>query len=157
MNALNRSTRRRLQQLKQNPSSVWEGDRRRLAGSQNSDWLESGSTSSTDGDCILWVDGSQGMVRAMDIVTPDTGSEAVVRTLIRAMEHPHNPGVPARPKKIVVRDRELQFFLRGVLQDLDITLDYMPELPLIDEIFRGFQETVSTRQPQLPPQYEETL
>lgn len=99
MNALNRSTRRRLQQLKQNPSSVWEGDRRQLAGSQNSDWLEPGSAPSTDGDCILWVDGSQGMVRAMDIVTPDTGSEAVVRTLIRAMEHPHNPGMPARPKK----------------------------------------------------------
>ncbi len=157
MNALNRSTRRRLQQLKQNPSSVWEGDRRKLAGSQNPDWLETGSNPATDGDCILWVDGSQGMVRAMDIVTPDTGSEAVVRTLLRAMEHPHNPGVPARPKKIVVRDRELQFFLRGVLQDLDITLDYMPDLPLIDEIFRGFQDTVGNQQPQLPAPYEAAL
>lgn len=110
MNALNRSTRRRLQQLKQSPSSVWEGDRRQLAGSQNPDWMETGSNSATDGDCILWVDGSQGMVRAMDIVTPDTGSEAVVRTLLRAMEHPHNPGVPARPKRLWCAIANFSFF-----------------------------------------------
>ena len=157
MTALNRSTCRRLQQLQQIPS-VWEGDRRPLGTRQTgSDWLESGSGEPPEGDCILWVDGSQGMVRAMDVVTPDTGHEAVVRTLIRAMEYPHNPGSPARPKKIVVRDRELQFFLRGVLQDLDITLDYVPELPLIDEIFRGLQDAIETRPPQLPPQYAEAL
>jgi hypothetical protein len=156
MTALNRSTRRRLQKLKQIPN-VWEGDRRRLITSQDSDVLDLESGEPPEGDCILWVDGSQGMVRAMDVVTPESGPEAVVRTLIRAMENPHNPGMPARPKKIVVRDRELQFFLRGVLQDLDITLDYVPELPLIDEIFRGLQDTISTRPPQLPPQYAKTL
>ncbi|MGQ9871068.1 DUF6930 domain-containing protein [Leptodesmis sp.] len=156
MTALNHSTRRRLQKLKQIPN-VWEGDRRRLITSQDSDVLDLASGEPPEGDCILWVDGSQGMVRAMDVVTPDSGPEAVVRTLIRAMENPHNPGMPARPKKIVVRDRELQFFLRGVLQDLDITLDYVPELPLIDEIFRGLQDAISTRPPQLPPQYAEAL
>jgi len=156
MTALNHSTRRRLQQLKQIPN-VWEGDRRRLITSQDSDFADLGNSDSPEGDCILWVDGSQGMVRAMDVVTPDTGPEAVVRTLIRAMENPHNPGMPARPKKIVVRDRELQFFLRGVLQDLDITLDYVPDLPLIDEIFRGLQDAISTRPPQIPPQYAEEL
>ncbi len=156
MNALNQSTLRRLKQMKQIPS-VWEGDRRRLATSQDADWTELGGDKTPEGDCILWVDGSQGMVRAMDVVAPDMGPEAVVRTLLRAMEHPHNPGSPGRPKKIVVRDRELQFFLRGVLQDLDITLDYVPELPLIDEIFRGLQDAVSARPPQLPPHYAEQL
>jgi hypothetical protein len=97
------------------------------------------------------------MVRAMDVVTPDTGQEAVVRTLLRAMEYPHNPGTPARPQKIVVRDRELLFFLRGVLQDLEITLDYVPELPLIDEIFRSFQDAIGNRPPQLPPPYAAAL
>ncbi|MBF2028986.1 MAG: hypothetical protein IGS48_19870 [Oscillatoriales cyanobacterium C42_A2020_001] len=157
MNALNRSTRRRLQQLKQIPS-VWEGDRRRLiTNAEGGDWLEMDSEIPPEGDCILWVDGTQGMVRAMDIVTLQTGPEAVVRTLLKAMEQPHNPGTPARPKKIVVRDRELQFFLRGVLQDLDITLEYVPELPLIDEIFRGLQEAIGNRPPNLPPQFAETL
>lgn len=157
MNALNSSTRRRLQQLPQIPS-VWEGDRRTLAKGMVSspDWTES-EPEMPDGECILWVDGSQGMVRAMDVVTPDTGQEAVVRTLLRAMEYPHNPGIPARPQKIVVRDRELLFFLRGVLQDLDITLDYVPDLPLIDEIFQSFQESITTRPPQLPPQFAEAL
>ncbi|UBF26933.1 hypothetical protein K9N68_02795 [Kovacikia minuta CCNUW1] len=159
MTALNLSTRRRLQQLPQ-IQSVWEGDRRPLRGEGlqvSADWMEPGAEQSPEGECILWVDGSQGMVRAMDVVTPETGPEAVVRTLLRAMEHPHNPGSPARPQKIVVRDREILFFLRGVLQDLDIVLDYVPDLPLIDEIFRGFQEAINTRPPQLPPQFAEPL
>jgi hypothetical protein len=111
----------------------------------------------TRGDCILWVDGSEGMVRAMDLVPADVGHEAVVRTLLRAMEYPHSSTNPCRPKKIVVCDREIQFFLRGVLQDLDITIDYQPGLPLIEEIFRGLQEATSNRPPQLPPELEESL
>ncbi|RMH77393.1 MAG: hypothetical protein D6680_05200 [Cyanobacteria bacterium J007] len=157
MTALNRSTRRRLQQLPQIPS-VWEGDRRTLTHP-----LPVSSDSQIDlepesgGDCILWVDGSQGIVRAMDVVTPETGHQAIVRTLLRAIEHPHSPAHPARPQKIVVKDREIQFFLRGVLQDLDIAIEYVPDLPLIDEIFQGFQEAIETKPPSLPPQYAEVL
>lgn len=153
MTPLNRSTCRRLQQLVQIPS-IWEGDRRPLGAEP---LAELGSETGRAGDCILWVDGSQSMVRAMDMVAPDMGSEAIVRTLLRAMEHPHSPARPARPQKIVVRDREVQFFLRGVLQDLDIVVDYEPELPLIDEIFRGFQEVVDSRPPRVPPSYAELL
>jgi hypothetical protein len=149
MTALNRSTRRRLQQLQQIPS-VWEGDRRPLSAPVE---LED----ETKGDCILWVDGSQGVVRAMDMVAPDTGPEAVVRTLLRAMEHPQGPVPPGRPQKIVVRDREIQFYLRGILQELDITIDRAPSLPLIDELFREFEESVYAHPPQLPPQYAEKL
>lgn len=146
--SLNRSTRRRLQQLNQIPC-VWEGDRRPLSAPTELEQVNS--------ECILWVDGSQGIVRAMDMVTSETGSEAIVRTLLRAMEHPHGPAKPARPQKIVVRDRELQFFLRGVLQELEITIEYVPDLPLIDELVRGFQEVVDAHTPDLPPQYAEQL
>jgi hypothetical protein len=158
MTALNRSTCRRLQQLPQIPS-VWEGDRRSLAKDEQAgmNWVDDEGNSEQAGECILWVDGSQGIVRGMDVVTTEIGQEAVVRTLLRAMEHPHSPGLPARPQKIVVRDRELLFFLRGVLQDLDIVLDYAPDLPLIDEIFRSFQDSISTRPPQLPPQFAKQL
>jgi len=150
MTSFNRSTSRRLKKLTQIPS-VWEGDRRPLSSPiQHLD-------SSANGDCILWVDGSQGIVRGMDVVPPETGPEAVVRTLMRAMEHPHSPAKPARPQKIVVRDREIQFYLRGVLQDLDIVIDYAPELPLIDELFRGFAEIIDNQSPDLPPQYAQAL
>lgn len=148
--SLNRSTRRRLQKLNQIPC-VWEGDRRPLSAQT----LE--SDSQPKGECILWVDGSQGIVRSMDVVTSETGPEAIVRTLLQAMEHPNSPAKPARPQKIVVRDREIQFFLRGVLQDLEIAIDYEPYLPLIDELYRGFQEIVDTHTPNLPPQYAEPL
>jgi hypothetical protein len=151
MTKLPPSTRRRLQKLPQIPC-VWEGDRR--AVDLDPTTLEEAGM---NGDCILWVDGSQGVVLAMDMVPEDTGLEAIVRTLLRAMENPHNPARPARPQKIVVSDREVLFFLRGVLQDLDIVLEYVPELPLIDEIFRGFQEAAPIGRPALPPQYAEQL
>jgi hypothetical protein len=156
MTGLNPSTRRRLLDLPQIPC-VWEGDRRTLAAGMPMDANWSESHPPTDGECVLWVDGSQGVVRAMDVVPSDTGHEAIVRTLLRAMEHPHSPAQPARPQKIVVRDRETLFYLRGVLQDLDISLDYVPDLPLIDEIFRGFQEATQARPPALPPEYAEAI
>lgn len=153
MTALNRSTRRRLQQLRQTPS-VWEGDRRPLSPDFPIG-VESGTRA--QGECILWVDGTEGLVRAMDMVSLDMGHEAMVRTLLQAMEYPHSSAPPARPQKVVVRDREVQFFLRGVLQDLDIVVEYAPELPLIDEIFQGLQGIARARPPQLPPEYVEPM
>jgi hypothetical protein len=44
-----------------------------------------------------------------------------------------------------------------VLQELEIVLDYVPELPLIDEIFRGFEDATETRPPKLPPRFAEPL
>ncbi len=153
MTALNRSTYRRLKKLQQVPS-VWEGDRRALPPGFNP---KTGSELGEQGECVIWVDGLQGMVRAMDVVTPEAGPEAVVRTLLKAMEHPHSQAHPGRPQKIVVRDREIQFFLRGALQQLEIAIDYTPELPLIDEIFRGLQDTTGTQPPEIPPQYAAAL
>ncbi len=148
--SLNRSTCRRLQKLNQIPC-VWEGDRRPLSAGAPE------SNSEANGECILWVDGSQGIVRAMDVVAKETGPEAIVRTLLRAMEHPNSPAKPARPQKIVVQDREIQFYLRGVLQDLEIAIEYVPDLPLIDELYRGLQEVVDTHTPDIPPQYAQAL
>ncbi|WP_353656211.1 hypothetical protein [Geitlerinema sp. P-1104] len=146
------STCRRLNKLDQIPS-VWEGDRRSLQID-----LDSGEVIGEDAsDCVIWVDGSEGVVRAIEKVSDESGMEAVVRTLLRAMEYPHKPAGPARPQKIIVKDRELLFFLRGVLQDLDIALDYVPELPLIDELFRGLEDAVGGRPPKLPPQYLDPL
>ncbi|MGB3492710.1 MAG: hypothetical protein WBA57_08275 [Elainellaceae cyanobacterium] len=141
MTTLSRSTIRRLQQLPQAPS-VWEGDRRSLT------LMDDGSVSldaEERGDCILWVDGTDAAVRAMDMVMSDTGPEAMARTLLQAMEQPHGGGAATRPKKIVVGNREIQFFLRGVLQELDITVEYVASLPLIDEIFRGLQASLMSR------------
>lgn len=152
MNALPHTTISRLKKIPQT-AAIWEGDRRSL-GSMVS-LLD--SDAGTDGECIMWVDGSEGAVRAMEMVAADTGPEAVVRTLLRAIESPHHPAQPARPQKILINDRQLQFFLRGALQGLDIKIEYALDLPLIDELFRGFQVIGNNRPPSLPPQYETLL
>lgn len=151
MTTLNRSTLRRLLKLPQVPA-LWEGDRRALPSLNVRD-----SDLNEQDECVLWVDGCQGVVRAMDIVTPGAGPEIVVPTLLQAMEYPQGAVEPARPQKILVQDREIQFFLRGVLQDLDITVDYAPELPLIQDIFQGLEAAASIEPPRLPPQYADAL
>ncbi|MCD8488976.1 MAG: hypothetical protein LRZ84_20095 [Desertifilum sp.] len=159
MTTLNRSTCRRLKQLPQLPS-VWEGDRRTIAAhlAVDTDGQERLlAKEEAQGECILWVDGSEGVVRAMDVVTENIGPEAIVRTLLKAIESPHSPAQPSLPQKIVVRDREIQFYLRGVLQDLGINIEYVPHLPLIDQLFNEFQTDVRAEPPDIPPEYAELL
>lgn len=149
MTSLNRSTSRRLQKLPQTPN-VWEGDRCPLSPAIKI----KDDPENTPKDCILWVDGSDAVVRSLEMVSAETGYEAVVRALLRAMESPNPPATPGRPQKIVVRDRELQFYLRGVLQDLKIAVEYAADLPIIDEIQQSLQSFLGTAEPiQLPAGY----
>ncbi len=150
MKHLPTNTLRRLQRIPQVPFSTWEGDRRSLPGL-------SAELDGEASECILWVDGSEGVVRVMDMVSPDAGPEAVARALLRAMEVPNSPGQPARPQKVVVRDREIQFFLRGALQDLNIAVDYVPDLPIIDELFASFQAFQQQHAPNLPAPHRTLL
>lgn len=152
MTTLPPTTRSRLQKIPL-ANVVWEGDRRPLGNMA----LHVDGVRNADEECIIWVDGSEGAVRAMDVVAEDMGMEAVVRTLLRAIESPHHPAQPNRPRKIVVRDREIQFFLRGVLQDLDINVEYTPQLPLIDRLFEGFAAIDDEQQDLLPTVYEEAI
>jgi hypothetical protein len=152
MNSLPNNTKRRIKKIPQIPH-VWEGDRLPLAGMMSN--LE--PELEAEGECIIWVDASEGFVRAMEVVRANTGPEAVVRTLLKAIEHPHNPAKPARPQKVVVRDRELQFFLRGALQNLDITVEYVPNLLLIDELWRNFAEMKEDSEDGISSELEESL
>ena len=152
MTAISPSTQRRLQQLPQVPS-VWEGDRRYVAQLME----EADSEGDERRESIVWVDGVECVVRSMEVVNATMGIEAIVRALIKAMEAPQPPSQPARPQKIIVRDRQLQFYLRGVLQDLDIIVDYVPELPVIDELFNRFAQMAGARIPKLPRKYLELL
>ena len=108
-------------------------------------------------ELIVWVDGVECIVRSMEVVNEAMGSEAIVRALIKAMEAPQAPSQPARPQKIIVRDRQLQFYLRGVLQDLEIIVEYVPELPIIDELFHRFAEISGASTPKLPRKYLDLL
>ncbi|MEL6937566.1 MAG: hypothetical protein AAFO84_00055 [Cyanobacteria bacterium J06598_1] len=152
MHQLSPFTCRRLSQLPR-LTSVWECDRRPLppAGTAVDD-----SGEVVEGDCILWVDGLQGVVRGLNVVPKGTGHEAIVRTLLQAIETPQGRVEPARPRKVVVRDREIQFFLRGALQALDIPVEYAHELPIIDEVFEKLQ-TPEPPETRLPDDFEDLL
>nr|WP_204140086.1 hypothetical protein [Halomicronema sp. CCY15110] len=140
---------------------VWEGDRRPISEGMLDAFGYDGGGPDADADeasdCIIWVDGTEGVLRAVTIIPADTGHEAVVRTLLQAMEHPQGAMPPARPHKLVVCDREIHFFLRGALQDLDITVDYAEVLPIIDEIFESLQQPGELAESPLPPDWEAAL
>lgn len=152
MTILPKTTRSRLKNIPQH-MSVWEGDRRSLGNIASH--LE--PNLDADSECIIWLDVVEGSIRAMDIVPSGMGIEAIVRTLLRAIETPQHPARPLRPQKLVVRDREIQFFLRGVLQELEIEIEYAATLPLIDSLFQGFEQIGNGKPPALPPSYKSYL
>ncbi|TVQ09254.1 MAG: hypothetical protein EA368_09945 [Leptolyngbya sp. DLM2.Bin27] len=155
MTRLNRITLDRLKRLPR-IASVWEGDRRSVGGWMDDDGgLRQRHTETND--CILWIDSGHGAVRGLTIVPTNCGYEPVVRTLLQAIESPQGNLTPARPQKIVVSDREIQFYLRGALQGLDIAIDYAPELPLIDELFNALQQSAEMTEAELPPSYAEAM
>ncbi len=160
MYSLSPFTCARLQRLPKQPV-VWEGDRRPISEGMLDAFGYDGGDSEADADevsdCIIWVDGTEGVLRAVTIIPADTGHEAVVRTLLQAMEHPQGAMPPARPHKLVVCDREIHFFLRGALQDLDISVDYTDTLPIIDEIFESLQQPDELAESPLPPDWEAAL
>jgi len=155
MTRLNRITLDRLKRLPR-VASVWEGDRRSV-GSLMDEEQGLRPRETEHSDCILWVDSSHGAVRGLTIVPTSSGYEPVVRTLLQAIEAPQGNLSPARPQKIVVSDREIQFYLRGALQGLDIAIDYAPELPLIDELFNALQQSAEMTEAELPPRYAEAM
>ena len=141
------TTKNRLKRLPQLPH-VWEGDRVSVMGIMDNVDPEVAEES----DCVIWLDGSDGFVRSMDIVRNTMGNEAIVRCLIKAIENPQNPAQPARPSKIIVKDRELQFLLRGVLQDLNIKVEYQAHLPLIKELWENFHTLRPSKKTNITPE-----
>lgn len=149
----------RLKRLPKQPV-VWEGDRRPISEGMLDTFGYDSTTAEgehEDSDCILWVDGTEGVLRAVTIVPTDTGPEAVARTLLQAMEKPQGAMPPARPHKVVVCDREIHFFLRGALQGLDVTVDYADTLPIIDDIFDSLQQPENTADSLLPEEWVAAL
>jgi hypothetical protein len=149
MTVLNPSTARRLNKLRQT-TEIWEGDRRPLpTGFPGANELETS-------DWVVWADRNH-VIRSMDVVPAQEGPEALVRTLIAAMESPQGPAQPERPRAIVVRDRETQFFLRGALQNLDIQVNYAPILPLVEDICQELEALMTAGPPPLPSACNEPL
>lgn len=158
MYILNPFTCNRLKRLPKHPV-VWEGDRRPiLAGMLENFGYEHDNFDDGDAyDCILWVDGTEGVLRAVSIVPADTGPEAVARTLLQAMEHPQGAMPAGRPHTVLVRDREIQFFLRGALQNLDVNIEHTAKLPIIDEIFDSLHQPTQPAVSPLPADWVSAL
>lgn len=144
-----------IERLKKIPQSdsVWEGDRRSLPlpRHQGSNLIQIADHIAKDKpQCIVWVDGSQGFVRVMEMVEANVGPEAIVRALVQAIEFPQSPSQPSRPQKIVVSDRSLQFYLRGVLQSLDITVEHAERLPVAEALFSNLIQHSQPHPPAVP-------
>ena len=136
MNSSNALTHQRLLKIPQT-LNIWEGDRRQLM--PNGLQLVNESNLEVIEEYVLWVDGGEGELRAMNLVHDEPCLEAIVGALIEAIEFPRDGSLPSRPKKIVVRDREVFLYLKSISKALKITLELVPELPVIDVIFEQFQ------------------
>ena len=134
MAGLDSVTRRRLMKIPQ-AMAVWEGDRRNLYALQ----VVTDEPPQEPEYYVIWMDGTQGALRSM-LPVESSDLDAIVQALVQGMEMPPNGTEPARPKKIVVRDREIYLYLQSIAQDLKITLELVPELSMVDQVFEKFQE-----------------
>ena len=159
------STLRRLQRLKKT-NAVWEGDARPLPSIAATNSQSAPKVvpihreTAVDQDapyCVMWVDNLMGMVRTMEVMETGHSHEMVVRSLLQAIERPQPPAEAGLPKKILVRDRQLQFYLRGALQGLDIAVEYVEHLPLLDEVYAYFTKSFVGPPPSVPPAQEALL
>jgi hypothetical protein len=99
---------------------------------------------------VLWADATNGAIRTMTPIEPNAGIEVLVRSLLQAIEYPQSNTPPLRPQKIIVNDRQSQFYLRGILQELDITVEFAETLPLIEEILFSLGEQADNTPELLP-------
>ncbi|MGA1474068.1 MAG: DUF6930 domain-containing protein [Prochlorothrix sp.] len=134
--------------------TVWEGARVPV----KADWdpLLRRSGRHHPQNYVVWIDGISGAVRAIEALDPNPAQppyDAIVHALLRAMETTwdlnRNPVSAGRPRKIVVRDRELHFFLRGILQNLEIKVEYQPFLPVTDQLMMTLTRLVQRHPPAL--------
>lgn len=134
MQSLPKATIERLTQL---PllRTTWQGDLRPV----HSRALNTRANHDAQRLCVLWMDVSQPSLRALEPVTEEAGFGAVVRVLLQAIEQPRGQQPPGRPQRLVVCNRELQFFLRGALQGLDIKVEYGAKLPLVDDVVQSLE------------------
>jgi hypothetical protein len=142
---LSPATIRRLNRLPQVPN-VWEGAKIYLPASIGP---------AEPHHMVVWMDATEGTARSLE--SAEGGQEALVKGLLKAIEHPQGPFPAHRPKKVLVNDREAQFYLRGILRDLDITVEYMSELPMVEHLFAKFEEFNQNRPPEILPVYDRLL
>jgi hypothetical protein len=150
----NALTHQRLLKIPQS-LNVWEGDRRQLM--PNGLQLVNESNSIQIEEYVLWVDGSEGELRSMNVVENESCLEAILGALIEAIEDPKDGSLPSRPKKIVVRDREVFLYLKSIAKALKITLELVPELPIIDLVFEKFQAFRDDPPSLISPKYGDFL
>lgn len=134
------STVRRLQRLPQLPV-VWEGAWRTVANPNNANDQRT---------CMVWVDSSTPSVRAMEIIKTSVTPEAMTRLLMQAIEKPQGGEGSSLPQEIMTSDREFQFFLRGALKDLNIDVNYTPQLPFSGELFNYLDHASASAPDEIP-------
>jgi hypothetical protein len=142
---LSPATIRRLNRFPQ-VSNVWEGAKI---------YLPTPISTGDNHHMVIWMDATEGTARSLE--TTEGGHEALVRGLLKAIEHPQGPFPQIRPKKVLVNDREAQFYLRGILRDLEITVEYAAELPMVEHLFSRFEEFHQNQTPEILPVYDRLL
>ncbi len=152
MTKISPPTLKRLRKIKQSPV-VWEGARcsvPTLRRVKSANVIPLQPQSEEEPEYVLWADATNGAIRVMMPIEPNAGIEVLVRSLLQAIEYPQSNTPPLRPQKIIVNDRQSQFYLRGILQELDITVEFAETLPLIEEILFSLSEQADNTPELLP-------
>jgi tetratricopeptide (TPR) repeat protein len=97
---------------------------------------------------ILLLVSEQNIILDTRLFDHSPSAAEVWQEMARAMRHPMlGAGVQRRPQKIHTDQAELADGLRPLLEQADIGIEYVEQLPILDEAFQELSTTLSRREP----------
>jgi len=96
----------------------------------------------TQADVIIWGDLNGESIRNMQFVGQEQ-NEDVASSLATAIMGINKSISPARPQKVLVRDKRLLFYCRGMLRNLNIECEFAGGRSIFDRIIKELGQELS--------------
>lgn len=99
-----------------------------------------------DSDVVIWGDLSGESIRNMQFISSEDGGD-LAQSLATAIMGVNRSIPPSRPTKIIIRDRRLMLFCRGMLRNLSIDCEFSNGASVFDQVIRELGSELAKFEP----------
>jgi hypothetical protein len=99
-----------------------------------------------EAEVVIWGDLSAESIRNMQFVCSDDGND-LAQSLATAIMGVNRSIPPSRPQKVIVRDRRLMLYCRGLLRNLSIDCEFSGGPSVFDQVIRDLGSELAKFEP----------
>ncbi len=99
-----------------------------------------------DSEVVIWGDLSAESIRNMQFVCSEDGND-LAQSLATAIMGVNRSIPPSRPQKVIVRDRRLMLYCRGILRNLSIDCEFSVGPSVFDQVIRDLGSELAKFEP----------